>query len=233
LTRGASTGPASSITERVAARKLFTSVVANESDVRAGNAHIYQSFSDSIVISSNASNSGLIYLLASINELALTLLSNGLLTRGGIAKGKLHHDGPVMFGPAFLETYRLETTIAVYPRIVLSRSAYEHFRAMLPGLQYPQVLLADDGPPYLHIFAHLSRLISAADAKTGQFTVADKCRMALQNLLNNSIYEPNHHAKLRWLTIYWNSTFALAQGPQSRVKFPQEPHAAVAPSVGT
>jgi hypothetical protein len=58
----------------------------------------------------------------------------------------------VMFGPAFLEAYHIETNIAQYPRVILSRKTYEDFRSMRPGVVYPQVLLADDGPPYLHIF---------------------------------------------------------------------------------
>src|SRR5712672_2824370 len=59
---------------------------------------------------------------------ATRLLSSGLLTRGAVAKGKLHHDNPVMFGPAFLEAYHIETTIAKYPQVVLSRETYQNFQ---------------------------------------------------------------------------------------------------------
>jgi hypothetical protein len=84
----------------------------------------YQSFSGSIVISSAGNADGLAFLLASLNILALSLLRTGLLIRGAIAKGELHHDDLVMFGPAFLEAYHIEASITKYPRIVLSRETY-------------------------------------------------------------------------------------------------------------
>src|SRR6266852_6332048 len=62
---------------------------ANSLDDIIGDDLKFQSFSDSIVMSSNASSAGLVYLLVSINSLALNLLANGLLMRGAIAKGKL------------------------------------------------------------------------------------------------------------------------------------------------
>jgi len=35
---------------------------------------------------------------------------------------------------------------------------------------------------------------------------AQFCRAVIQNLLDESIYQPSHYEKLRWLSIYWNST---------------------------
>ena len=136
----------------------------------------FQSFSDSIVLSTTANPTGLIYLLSTIIELSIRLLRNGLLLRGGMAKGKLHHNGGVMFGPAFLEAYRIENMIAKYPRIILSKEAYEDYRIMKPALRYPDVLLDDDGPPYLHVFSffelqlrgdnHIDALQDAISCKT-------------------------------------------------------------------
>src|ERR1700730_7315392 len=47
----------------------------------------FQSFSDSIVMSSNASTQGLTHLLLSITALAIHLLENGLLIHGAVVKG--------------------------------------------------------------------------------------------------------------------------------------------------
>jgi hypothetical protein len=61
-----------------------------------------QSFSDSIVFSMETSkNVG--FLTTSISDLAIRLLQGGLLIRGAIAKGNLHHKDDVIFGPAFLK----------------------------------------------------------------------------------------------------------------------------------
>ena len=75
-------------------------------DEMVGDDFKFQAFSDFIVMSSNATEIGLSYLLDSLNKLSLRLLINGLMVRGAVARGKLHHEGSVMFGPAFLEAYR-------------------------------------------------------------------------------------------------------------------------------
>ena len=98
-------------------------------------------------MSTAATHTGLLHLLYLISNLSLRLLSNGLLMRGAIAKGKLHHDRFVIFRPAFVVAYNIETNIAKYARVVLSREVYQDFRRLTPGLKFPQILLADDGPP--------------------------------------------------------------------------------------
>jgi hypothetical protein len=120
----------------------------NEDTINERDDFQFQSFSDSLIMSTAATHTGLLHLLYLISNLSLRLLSNGLLMRGAIAKGKLHHDQFVMFGPAFLVAYNIETNIAKYPRVVLSREVYQDFRRLTPGLKFPQILLADDGPPY-------------------------------------------------------------------------------------
>jgi hypothetical protein len=68
----------------------------------------FQSFSDSIVMSSASTATGLLHILISMVDLCLRLLREGLLIRGAVAKGSLHHEGSIMFGPAFLEAYSIE-----------------------------------------------------------------------------------------------------------------------------
>jgi len=170
----------------------------------------FQSFSDSVIMSTATTQNGLLHLLHLISNLSIHLLSNGgLLMRGAIAKGKLHHDQSVMFGPAFLAAYYTESHIAKYPRVVLNREVYQDFQTLAPRL-HPQVLLADDGPPYLHVFARF-RLLNEGQPtpdhlNSPEAILAQTCQSSIQNLLNESIYEPRHYEKLRWLAIYWNST---------------------------
>src|SRR5215469_15696248 len=78
----------------------------------------FQTFSDSIVMSSASTPTGLIHILASMADLSIRLLRDGLLIRGAIAKGSLHHKQSIMFGPAFLEAYSIESKIANYPRLL-------------------------------------------------------------------------------------------------------------------
>src|ERR1700756_3728702 len=44
----------------------------------------------------------------------------GFLIRGGIALGGLYHSSDIVFGEALIDAYRLESKVAVYPRILIS-----------------------------------------------------------------------------------------------------------------
>jgi hypothetical protein len=175
----------------------------------------YQTFSDSIVISTVSTPTGLTDLLLTLVELTLRLMMNGLLLRGAIAKGKLYHRGTVMFGPAFIDAYNIERTIAKFPRIVLNRATYEDIRELASDVQFPTVRLADDGPAYLHVLAPLQQ--PEADP-----TRSAICRTIIQQLLDDSIHFPDRYDKLRWGTIYWNSTVALGSSTL-RITFPNTP----------
>ena len=84
--------------------------------------------------------------MASITRFALELMQEELLIRGGVAKGELYHKKGVMFGPAFIEAYRIEKTFAKYPRVVLSKQTYEDHKAS--KLPQGSVGLSEDGPPF-------------------------------------------------------------------------------------
>lgn len=52
--------------------------------------------------------------------LQLNLVSSGFFVRGGLSLGRMHLRDGLVFGPALVEAYELESRRAVYPRIVLS-----------------------------------------------------------------------------------------------------------------
>lgn len=93
------------------------------------------SFSDHIVLSYPTSQ---LRSLAPEDELSLSLafpnlryrvgmiaaqaFQLGFLIRGGISIGGLYHSRGIVFGDALIEAYRLESSTAVYPRIVVASS---------------------------------------------------------------------------------------------------------------
>jgi hypothetical protein len=175
----------------------------------------FQTFSDSIVMSSASTPTGLIHILASMADLSIRLLRDGLLIRGAIAKGSLHHKQSIMFGPAFLEAYGIESKIAKYPRILLSREVHQDFKKCEGGL-WPQIRFAEDGPPFLHVFARFGMLNEGEPTidflNSLEVLDAQRCQRSIQNLLDAAIYEPSHYEKLRWLAVYWNSAVAHGVG---------------------
>jgi hypothetical protein len=88
-------------------------------------------FSDSIVLSMSAKADW--HVISTIARLAsllqLLFIREGVMTRGGIAIGSLHHEDHVVFGPALNEAYELESEIAIYPRVVISDEAYDRMIA--------------------------------------------------------------------------------------------------------
>lgn len=194
-----------------------------DADVDIGDNFRFQTFSDSIVMSSNVESMGLLHILDATSRLFISLLTEGLLMRGAIAKGKLHHDEEIMFGPAFLRAYDIEGRVAKYPRVILSPEVHEDVKG-IKSARNPVFLLADDGPPFLHVFYDFHDLNKSQATPTIQSSeetqLAHTCHHAIQNLLDSSIHEPSHYEKLRWLAIYWNSIVQAGPGPLKQVYLP-------------
>lgn len=83
-------------------------------------------FSDCVVISFPATTeSGVFYALLDILLVQVSLVFEGVLCRGGIARGKVIHNPKLLFGPAMIEAYYLESEAALYPRVILDKSIVE------------------------------------------------------------------------------------------------------------
>lgn len=79
-------------------------------------------FSDNIVLYTRVNDDSkgcfihLVYLSAFMQAI---FLNEGLLVRGGIAKGDFYGDDIMIWGNALVTAFEIENTIAVYPRIVV------------------------------------------------------------------------------------------------------------------
>nr|NJM00843.1 hypothetical protein [Desulfobacula sp.] len=74
-------------------------------------------FSDCIVVTGQFDNyHGVVW---AVGWLQAQLLGAGILTRGGISIGKVFHSDEVLYGIGMLNAYRIESSAAVYPRIVI------------------------------------------------------------------------------------------------------------------
>ncbi len=87
---------------------------------------VVTTFSDSIVISFLVKErSEIFYTLLEIKWLIIRLIYKGVLVRGAVSFGKLIHNEKVLFEPALVEAYILESKAANYPRIILDRDIIE------------------------------------------------------------------------------------------------------------
>ncbi|MEX0723503.1 MAG: hypothetical protein WD053_06490 [Gracilimonas sp.] len=83
-------------------------------------------FSDSIVVSFQLTDkNAFIQLLDDIMQIVVNFILKGYLVRGGITYGKLLHEENIVFGPAMISAYELESKIAIYPRIIFDKELVE------------------------------------------------------------------------------------------------------------
>jgi hypothetical protein len=92
-------------------------------------------------------------ILSGVAELGLRI---GLLIRGGFAFGQLFHGQGVVFGRAMVDAYLLESTVAKYPRVVVSDDIIEKVTRSHP--ENLGFFLSDtDGKSHLNYFASMVR----------------------------------------------------------------------------
>ncbi len=121
-------------------------------------------FSDSIVLSAEANNVIACQLLLDLVAKLNTRLWERwqLLTRGGIVTGKLYHEenGP-LFGPALNLAYKLESSKAEYPRILIHPDCHMIFKTH-PSFAKMKNLVSDgETDQYPHITIGSSLLYMA------------------------------------------------------------------------
>lgn len=110
------------ISETVAALGLAREIFDINNQAEFSPKRVTQ-FSDSIVISFPVEKeSGLFHALSQILWLQLNFANRGILCRGGIASGRLMHDAEILFGPAMIDAYKLESKAANYPRVILDQT---------------------------------------------------------------------------------------------------------------
>jgi hypothetical protein len=86
-------------------------------------------FSDSIVISSAGKN--IFAVIWASGWLQADLLYAGILTRGAVSRGLLHHQDGILYGEGVLSAYELEQKASFYPRIIISNELLFQYKILL------------------------------------------------------------------------------------------------------
>ena len=177
------------------------------------------SFSDSILISLKISDDN-------INELVSNLVSNlsfigsilfqtGILWRGGISLGNLYHNSNgIVFGDGLIKSYELESKLAIFPRIILSKD-------LISKLNYPYYSKRERYPyhNYLERFEDGCvgfHQLKFAEAMT-QFLNDDEKLISLLNKYKKTIIDgldanfetPDIYLKFKWLKDTYNKLYIL------------------------
>lgn len=176
-------------------------------------------FSDSIVVSVKVDDN--------INEMASTLIINlayigaillekGILFRGGLTIGNLIHiENGTVFGQGLIDSYKLESNNAKYPRIILSDKLIKELnypietkRNRYPYHQY--VDRFDDGCVGFHQMIYFQVIESWTEiTKDNLIESLSKIRKVIVNGLDTTFENPDVFDKYKWLKEQYNKLIIL------------------------
>lgn len=178
-------------------------------------------FSDSIVLSvpldvfdeDDTAEFALGEILIQAGYLQLDLMDEGFVARGGITVGDIYLHGGLLFGPALVDAYRLESRKAVHPRIVLdgcveplllgARAFYGDPDQDAP--QDSQVMRDADGVLFVDYLSLLADEVEGFEAGLVQHHDLI-CRNLADHARNTRVWEKYH-----WMADYHNEVCARAK----------------------
>lgn len=126
--------------------------------------HRFAAFSDSVIITTDDSEQGLMHLLHHVAKIGFRLARLGTLYRGGIVRGPAYHDELHVFGPAIIEAYELEQG-AEFPRVILSNPVVDAGRSAAESVNtiFSRFTRVDrDGVVFVH-YLRVLRMIADSD----------------------------------------------------------------------
>lgn len=177
-------------------------------------------FSDSIVVSVKVDND--------VNEVASTLIVNlanigailfekGVLFRGGLTIGNIIHDeNGTVFGQGLIDSYKLETNNAKYPRIILSDKLIRclNYPITTKKDRYPYhqyIDRFDDGCVGFHQMQYYQVMESWEEMTIEKLTESlDKVRKVIINGLDESFENPAVYEKYNWLKDQYHKLIILS-----------------------
>jgi len=130
----------------------------------ARSGHRLTAFSDSIIITTDETEQGLMHILQHVGKIGYRLACLGVLYRGGIANGLIYHDEQQVFGPAVIAAYDIEQQ-AIFPRVVLSSQVVNAGRSAAAPVNtvFGRFTRTDgDGAVYVH-YLRVLRMIADSD----------------------------------------------------------------------
>jgi hypothetical protein len=136
-------------------------------------------------------------------------LSSGILLRGGMCIGDLYYEKDIVFGPALVKAYELETNLAVFPRIVVdAKSCLLHGTEEHTPPQFDfYVQHGDDGAyfiDYLH-YSYVDMFVTS-QFKTDETRLLKQHKMQVETkLIEYATKDYRIKQKGLWLALYHNS----------------------------
>jgi hypothetical protein len=169
------------------------------------------------------------YLLGELLYLHVDLAKHKILIRGGIAFGPMVHTDEIIFGPALVHAFKLESMAASSPRIILPQSLYQvdsEFKNLVvkpwdKNKLFGLLSLDEDDFYYLDYFDKCQK------PELGVF-VEDKEYIQHLESMRDLIIEglkttnPGIYSKYGWMKSKWNKTVQKYHSAKELEKLEQE-----------
>lgn len=150
-------------------------------------------FSDNIIIASELTGNKvtnkekLNKILQMVSYLQFDLLPKKLLLRGGITIGDLFINDIFVYGKALIDAYKLESTMAIYPRVITSNA--------IASLNKEESIIRDfDGEWFVNFYFGILGPGLYIDASTWIKKIIEECPKKDKKILQ----------KIKWLVNYHN-----------------------------
>jgi hypothetical protein len=132
---------------------------------------------------------------------------HGILLRGGVSLGPCYADDEYLFGPALIQSYRLEEQVALFPRIVIDTELVTE-AAKRPNEIWPKVIRRGEDASYFIDYLYAGwQNPSGGFIRTG-FRNADAMMSAHRFIIEdklNHVRGDRARQKLLWTALYHNS----------------------------
>ena len=186
-------------------------------------------FSDSAIISVKDDPSEIQDLFRNLTYLTWSLMIKGVFIRGGVSYGKVSKDKNKPWGPAIIEAYKIESSVARYPRLALARSALEFLRSKHLEEKLESISRDHDGVYSIDVIPTCftqakSDAIVANEIGIATPTTADFCSIKnhLDKAYDSAVDVPRIFAKITWLCREWDLSAAKhhnEKGEDYRTKY--------------
>lgn len=189
--------------------------------LQPGSAWPAAMFSDTLVVAapvvSSDDESALGGLVLQATWLQQALIWRGLFVRGALTIGDFHILDGLLYGQALVDAYRLESTRAIHPRIVLGTSAAAALEQALGFYADPTsspqnlTLMRDD-----HGYVFINYLEALFDEPYDVVPYVDEHRRIVQARLRQFRQDRQRWEKYRWVAEYHNyvAHSALSDHPE-------------------
>nr|WP_280971281.1 hypothetical protein [Cupriavidus gilardii]WDE72542.1 hypothetical protein [Cupriavidus gilardii] len=173
----------------------------------------HKSFTDNVVLAHPRYSSDMEAefgaILEAISQYQLQMALNGFFVRGGLAVGRLFIDDNSAYGEALIEAYRLESTIATNPIVVLCDHTMDlvdvhvKYYAGESAPQLQDVLKGPDGRYFLNYLTGCAEFDDDGDVHL-DVTSLRRHKEQIESSLQAYATVPAVFAKFTWLASYHN-----------------------------